>query len=182
MWLGCITAAFGGLISFAFLMLDRRNVELVNYGREGLSRYELSVGQSMMDGDGQRRLLLGYPATGQLPTPFLREIATHTFWLRTIEKLFLLAFLAGALYAVLGFPGSKPAVPNSAPPSAQRLGPPVKQGTSGNPQLSVVSQRDGTTFALVSLERKLFVYRLDTSKNKTAILRLVSQQEVKARP
>src|SRR3989442_13738373 len=55
--IGAVIAAFGAAISLAFWLLDIRNTELVNCGREELKRLEPSFDVHIRENDEGRKLL-----------------------------------------------------------------------------------------------------------------------------
>lgn len=80
-----IIAAFGVIVALAFFILELRNEDLVNIGREALKSLE-------------RLPAFSSPPECRLVTidRDRSRLKSHAFWLRTIE-LFLLAIFLGAL-------------------------------------------------------------------------------------
>lgn len=97
---------FGILISIAFLVLDIRNEQLVNDGRDALRKLEVALGMEKGTGihradydcnrwyTSWRELLIG----GQSGSPKRQIITKHTSWLRFIERMALILFFAAFLY------------------------------------------------------------------------------------
>lgn len=80
-------AAFGALISFAFLMLEIRNEELVNVGRNALIHVE--------DADQSLRAA---PALQLLHIDHSRNVLiSHKLWLRVIYLVCIVLFLIAAV-------------------------------------------------------------------------------------
>ena len=116
---GAVVALLGVLVSVGFWMLDVRNEELVRGGQHALEkleeRFEVQPAKESADRSGVSAALQG-PIGRRFDVwlsrkgtadarKFRARLFTHRFWLRTIELATGFAFLAGALWAVLGFPG-----------------------------------------------------------------------------
>jgi hypothetical protein len=124
---GFLVGMMGALCSIAFWLLDVRNEELVNCGREALRAVESRMGVHPRLDDHDRRFLA--VSTGWLSGGILRglnialpesqknvhrkngrrkfwagDIFAHRFWLRTIQALAFTAFAGGAVFASLGYP------------------------------------------------------------------------------
>ncbi len=98
--LGFFLGLFGVLTSIAFIILDIRNEELVNCGRNALDKLECKVGLTIRRDDKNREyLLVGWPNLKSL----LKPVVKHGFWFRLIQLITGIAFLFAAIYALRGF-------------------------------------------------------------------------------
>lgn len=116
---GAAIGAFGTLVSLAFYMLEIRNLELVNYGRNALNALEADLGIGQLRQNDHDRTELNEAITTPrivrmgligfilmlLPWSERKTLTTHTWWLRRMLRLSMSFFTAAAVYAGLGFPG-----------------------------------------------------------------------------
>jgi len=120
--LGALVGVFGVVTSIAFWCLDVRNEELVNCGRRALDGIERQLELTIRLDDDERELLM--TSTGWLsrillavllkflPKPPKRVDGRRKFWaadvfshrwLRTLQFGAVLAFSAGAIFALMGY-------------------------------------------------------------------------------
>ncbi len=98
--LGFFLGLFGVLTSIAFIILDIRNEELVNCGRDALDKLEDKVGLTIRrDDENRKNFLIRWPILKSLLKPYIR----HSFLFRLIQLLTGIAFLFAAIYALRGF-------------------------------------------------------------------------------
>jgi hypothetical protein len=120
-WLiGAVVAAFGTAVSLAFWLLDIRNTELVNYGREELERFEPKFGLHIRERDKSRKALwaaMGRPSRllfrlgkdvavkdGSMPD----WLTKHQTWLRIILWCGLISFAVAVIFSLLNSVGLGP--------------------------------------------------------------------------
>lgn len=91
----------GMIISIAFWFLDIRNEELINCARNALESIERSMGLTIRIDDLNRNYLkksLDIPSR-LMPFPWIKHLASHHFWLRSILLLSAFIFLMASLFA-----------------------------------------------------------------------------------
>lgn len=114
-WFGVFVGLFGVLVSVAFVLLDVRNEELVNCGRNALDILEKEVRMDIRENDFKRtclgesmpprwaaRRILG-ESTPRWARCILKFVISHRFWFRVIETLTGFAFGFAAWYAWKGY-------------------------------------------------------------------------------
>lgn len=122
--IGALVGVFGFVTSIAFCFLDVRNEELVNCARQALDTIEGQLELTIRSDDHKREFLRR--STGWLSKIFLAglekafpeteirsdgqrdfwagDFFAHRFWLRTLQCGAALVFLAGAIFAGIGYP------------------------------------------------------------------------------
>lgn len=105
-WLAALVAAFGVLVSVAFLVLEIRNTELVYCGRAALDELEQELGVEIRRADRARRFfpvsldiisrpffrLLGFLNDRALQDTRRGHLTRHEFWFRAIQYVTMFAF------------------------------------------------------------------------------------------
>ena len=102
---GFVVALFGALIAIAFWILEIRNEELVNCGREALDSLEDRMSLEIRKDDKNRTRLssaLG-PVSKMLHCIAGDRIFKHRFWLRLIHGVTFFGFVSAAIYSWRGF-------------------------------------------------------------------------------
>lgn len=113
---GVAVGALGALVAVGFSALDVRNEELVNCGRQALlllekeSRLRLATESAAR---GQLQETLGDRWVGGLLHSWVKVkptsragLFTHRLWLRLILAAVGIGFFTGAVWALLGYPGT----------------------------------------------------------------------------
>ena len=93
---------FGALASIAFWLLDIRNEELVNCGRNALDNLEEQVGLTTIRKDDKERVYLNNsldPVSRRIPKCWQATVIKHSFWLRLIMLVTSIVFAFAAIYA-----------------------------------------------------------------------------------
>lgn len=99
---GFLTGLFGALASIAFWLLDIRNEELVNCGRNALDNLEEQVGLTTIRKDDKERVYLNNsldPVSRRIPKCWQATVIKHSFWLRLIMLVTSIVFAFAAIYA-----------------------------------------------------------------------------------
>jgi hypothetical protein len=102
-WLFCLAISlFGILVSIAFWLLDIRNAELVNCGRNSLRKFENSLNITIREDDEGRKYLSKSLdlVSRNIPKSWLPRVVRYGFWLRTIMVFAAIAFLFSALFSL----------------------------------------------------------------------------------
>lgn len=97
-------AAFGAIISIAFLLIEVRNSELVECGRTWLDYLEDGLDMKLRKNDRDRLCLPS--AVGLPPTKFValfEVFVTHKTWMRLIYLVAIFGFVVACFYAQNGF-------------------------------------------------------------------------------
>lgn len=114
--LGVVAGVVGTLVAVGFYLLELRNAELVNCGREALDALEGRLPKEarirQMDRSrDQLKQSMGWPmrnTIGRLPTKAIGPLVRHGVVLRTLQGLFVVAFILGTWNAAANFPWTKP--------------------------------------------------------------------------
>jgi len=98
----CAVAVCGAVISFAFLLIEVRNTELVECGRRWLDKLEQELRMRLREDDRERRCL---PTAGGWLTGRIRpdSMIKHRCWIRFIYGMACLGFVIAVICALYGF-------------------------------------------------------------------------------
>lgn len=105
-WISLGIAIFGAFISWVFVLLDVRNEELVNCGRDALDKIEKDMGMEIRAND-KARVFYEEATNGEcLARCVSKEHLKHRSLFRNIEKLSFLIFIIGIIFAICVLNGS----------------------------------------------------------------------------
>jgi hypothetical protein len=126
---GTAVAALGALVSVGFWALDVRNQELITCGVKALRELEDEAGLSIVPPEDDRSNLASALGASPCRTGLYGRMVSggrghslfmHRTWLRLILSAVGLMYVAGAVWAGVGFPGAPGRDPSKRPVKVRR--------------------------------------------------------------